>query len=50
VWKYTILYFYLVAWGFVIFFAEKYGILDFGAGRFDEGEARGPFAYSAGFG
>lgn len=48
--KYIIPYFYLVAYNFMIIFAEKYSILDYGAERFDEGEARGAFADSAGFG
>ena len=48
--KYIIPYFYLVAYGFMIIFAEKYSILDYGAERFDEGEARSTFAYSTGFG
>lgn len=48
--KYIIPYFYLVAYRFMIIFAEKYSILDYGAERFDEGEARGAFADSAGFG
>lgn len=34
----------------MITFAEKYGISDYGAERFDEGEARGAFADSAGLG
>ena len=34
----------------MIIFAEKYGILDYGVERFDEREARGAFADSAGFG
>lgn len=42
--------FYLVALDFMSIFAEKYSILDYGAKRFDEGEARGAFADSAGFG
>lgn len=45
--KYIIPYFYLVTYGFMIIFAEKYSILDYGAERFDEGEARGAFADSA---
>lgn len=48
--KYTDLYFYLIAWDFTIIFVEKYSILDCGAERFDEREARGAFADSAGFG
>lgn len=48
--KYAILYFYLETFSFMIIFVEKYSILDYGAEKFDEGEARGAFAYSAGFG